>query len=126
MSGMKGAQEAPPFGHPRDGRFGRRLNDAQLTRRTGRGVRPCSSARRSVAQSGAAKRPEKRSVGGADHRVECGMRQRGGLETGWKQGPTENWVCPLLFPIMLRFMSRATTYTTATMGDLRSSMLRQT
>lgn len=76
MSGMKAAQEAPPLGHPLDGRFGRRLNDARLTRRTGSGLRSCSPARRSVAQSGRANSPGTMFLGGADHRLECEMRQR--------------------------------------------------
>lgn len=76
MSGMKGAQEAPPLGHPLDGRFGRRLNDALLTRQPGGGVRSSSPARRSVAQSYRATSPGTRFWGGADHMLECAMRQR--------------------------------------------------
>lgn len=53
MSGMKAAQEAPPLGHPLDGRFGRVHSDTVLIRQRARTASSCNPARQSVAQSGA-------------------------------------------------------------------------
>lgn len=44
MFGMRGAQKALSFGHPLDGRFGRLLRVALLTRQTGSGARSCIPA----------------------------------------------------------------------------------
>lgn len=74
MSGMKGAQRAPPFGRSGDGRFVRVLNDAVLIRQRGRAVRSCNPARQSVAQSGAVRYARKQDPW--DGRIICWNARR--------------------------------------------------